>query len=732
MNNGYFFRLNKNLSKTDAGIAIYDYIDLPAYFESSRANLMSPKYPISVSIRSDAVEFRVHYSVFRNENKTKYFNSTDEIRDNWEKVTSAHMEEVILELPFTDNHKINLHKTIRDVYSTSFPQPESGGKFLAEIIKERFQFDNRNIEIIPDNNKTITNVKNLRDFLYQSKRNSSNSILSYSSLEIMGFDNKKKMFDIYDEHGNITGFLRKLMLDFMFDFAHSDIFQNSSDYMRMYRGLMSDYYFSALLHKCEYYYNRHLVQDYYEKKNADSGLQPLYLERLVKSEEEWVRDILSPQSEQFFDYTNPSEKKNRNDIFSKKLSWRKHPWKTFKHFITCYRYLHKSYPSWFADPETEMRRVHIILKQYNSDNVIRREKLFKNEDNDSRLLIDTNRRIRHESSRWFLKRYDFHDLFDIHLFRAANYCLFITIAAIMALLFVTQWRTTWLLVGSIIALLILWIVSLAYKKRDKELSLNPKLFKHTRLPLHLLLPRLVASIATAWFTLTLGFDLFNSFFDSIPSWATIIFVSIIIFFFVLFKINTITPSHKPFRKIIRSIELVFISFMISFTIGIVMVNFLGQNYIERGGVIGDFYTQYVFTEKDYADNPNAYENKINAGRFYIYHNQDIYNNNSLTKKVKDSLNIATLDSLKNESLYTYKRLQNELVNVYHISAKDGRFLRIDKNHPIAKRTTLPIPILKPKIFELRDFTITFAFIAMFMGIFIQLIIFGDSKQMTEL
>ena len=35
-------------------------------------------------------------------------------------------------------------------------------------------------------------------------------------------------------------------------------------------------------------------------------------------------------------------------------------------------------------------------------------------------------------------------------------------------------------------------------------------------------------------------------------------------------------------------------------------------------------------------------------------------------------------------------------------------------------------------FILRDFLTMFAFIAMFMGIFIQLIIFGDNKQMTEL
>lgn len=749
MNNGYFFRLNKNLSRPDAGIVIYDYIDLPAYFESSKTNLMSPKYPISASIRSDAVEFRVHYSVFRNNDDVQpnYFNSINEIKPIFDekntfaraktKVNIAHMEEVILELPFTDSHKQSLHQTIKNIYSTHFPQSESaqlggGGRFLKELIRERY----------PYSTKQKTHTENrIREQLYESKRKSSNGILSYASLKIMGFVDKngQKTFDIYDESEQITGFLRKLMLDFMFDLTHSDIFQNSSDYSSMYHGLMSDYYFSALYHKCEYYYNRHLIQDYYKDNGSDTNnnnitLPTLYLERLIESEKNWVNDILSPKSDQLFDHTNPIDTHDNNEKNASLLSriW---------HFCTRNRYRLKAYPSWFAEPEVEMRRIHTILKEYNPDNIIRKQikNKQKNEiDNELSNYIDTNRRIRNESSKWYLKRYDFHDLFDLHISRAFNYVFFLCLLGMICLLVLTQLQITQLLGWTIIILIASVSALFCFsKKRNREYWRN-----HITLSFkahHLLLPRLVASIATAWITLSLGFDLFNSFFDSKPSVFTIVFVTIIIFLFVQYNINSITPALNRWKKMTRSLELLMISFLISFSIGIVMVNFIGQNYLERGGAIGDFYTQYVFTEQDYANNPQEYENKIKAGRFYIYHNQDIYAKTALGKSIRDSLNNVTLDSLKNESLITFKRLQNELVNVYHIKYKNARFTGIEHNHPIAKRTSgfhipftnLDIPIFTT-IFELRDFTITFAFFAMFMGIFIQLIIFGDSKQMTEL
>ena len=65
MNYGRYFRLNQALSKVVDGVAIYDYVDLPAYFGPSEENPMSPKYPITVTITSETVCFRLHYSAFK-------------------------------------------------------------------------------------------------------------------------------------------------------------------------------------------------------------------------------------------------------------------------------------------------------------------------------------------------------------------------------------------------------------------------------------------------------------------------------------------------------------------------------------------------------------------------------------------------------------------------------------------------------------------------------------------
>lgn len=455
---------------------------------------------------------------------------------------------------------------------------------------------------------------------------------------------------------------------------------------------MSDYYFSALVHKCEYYYNRHRIYNLYKEESSDGNsnkerIKKLYLEQLVESEKNWIDDIISPLSEQYFEYLEPAEHKKRFEL--------------------------KNIPSWFANPEEEMRRVHLVLRKYNSEGITRTLKLRKEKDvPSSQRILRVSRQIRYDSSKWFLKRYDFHDLFALHLFPIANYVITAAIALVMGLLTFSQSSTTYLLLGALGALVLIMTASVLWRSYNHELLHRFRPLKLFRIPLHLMLPRLVASIATAWFTLTLGFDLFNSFFDSTPSWLTITFVCTIIFFFVLFKINQITPNQHWGRKWLRGIELMMISFMISFSIGIVMVNFLGQNYIERGGTISDFYDQYVYTTDDIKQNSlKTFESKIKNGRFFIYDN--------------GRANCSeTLDSLKDDSLVSFKRLQNELTNVFHTD-KNGTKI---SNRPLAKVT----PVLNIGIFELRNFTITFSFVAMFIGIFIQLIIFGDNKQMTEL
>lgn len=68
-----------------------------------------------------------------------------------------------------------------------------------------------------------------------------------------------------------------------------------------------------------------------------------------------------------------------------------------------------------------------------------------------------------------------------------------------------------------------------------------------------------------------------------------------------------------------------------------------------------------------------------------------------------------------------------LDSVYHGTQVSSKKINYS-SYPLVEH----VNIFGGDVLILRNFLIMFAFIAMFMGIFIQLIIFGDNKQMTEL
>ena len=232
------------------------------------------------------------------------------------------------------------------------------------------------------------------------------------------------------------------------------------------------------------------------------------------------------------------------------------------------------------------------------------------------------------------------------------------------------------------------------------------------------LPRLVASITLSWITLSMGFDLYVSYFDNPPRLLYIVCIVVIVMLFVMFEINRITPHASPFRKFWRSLELMIISYFISLSVGFLIINFLGEKYLERGGYISDYYIQHVDDEKkEWVDTFDADSRK-----------------QQLAKEERERVQQLS-DSLNDSSWLSYGKVIVEKLDKIG-NPKDSSHVRKVKglkdvskgNHKIAAY----VDFWGIHIFVLRDFLIMFAFIAMFTGIFIQLIIFGDNKQMTEL
>lgn len=753
MNYGKFFRLNQNVSKIEVGVTIFDYIDMPAYFESSRSNKMSPKYPISVTLTEDSVLFRVHYSSFKTD-KSYLYDVREAYSDNNDNSSLNHMEEIILKLPYANDSVDNLSNIIKEIYNTRYPLLTGANtSFIKELIIKRYGYG---VETSQDNSTTQK--------LYDKLRVNLDKDFSYSTLwlmdivksgNIVGTEENKNIY-LFDNGGkSIVKFLRKLLLDFMFDLQHSDVFQTSKYYQTMYSGLMSNFYFSALMHKCEYYFYRGLINDVIQKRVSSEDtrkkhIRNLYAEKLALAENLWIQDIMDSRSDKFFEYDCP------------KTFWGniKKEWNRNKF---------KNHESWFAEPEEELRRVCFTMKDdddiphiCNVDTLTEyiSDRKAKKEIEEIRTIRDNNRIV---ISQWFLKRYNFSDVVHFHLFRHAN--LVFVISSLALLLFIIMdphailsidnliesittkkkleislpslgWCEGILLLGSFVTLIICakecklvhhlknkFSTSILYKTRLKLtwkrifawfgiqllafsliiLGLHYKIaflflaviilciIRSLISNLHLLYPRLIASIVTAWLTLAAGNDLFAAFFDSIISPIMIICLSVIVFIFVLYEINRIIPLETTVNKLYRSLELTIISYTISLIVGAVVINFTGERILERSGVLEGFYADYV-SHND--------ERKVEDMTYEI-------NSNMIPKLLVNKLT----DKERVEYLKKIRIKKNT----------DNSF------YPIA--TEIPILGTKYTFFFLRDFWIQFSFVAMFIGIFIQMIF--EEKRITE-
>jgi hypothetical protein len=781
MNHGHFFRLNPFLSKVEDGICIFDYTDLMAYPGRSKDNLMSPKFPISVSITENAVRFHLHYSAYKvvkklaqlqrheeehvgeqagegededaveiasigtehaedevNLQPKYYFDLNDALsgKNQQGDVILRHMEEVIMDLPFTNDSTKNLSSTIQLIYNSQFPYIENttsyGGRFLEQKIKACYAVSETKVST------------------------------SFSTLWLMDIVSDGRI-QLLDEKGHVVKFLRKLLLDFMFDLKHSNVFQNSIYYQQMYSGLMSDFYFSALMHKCEYYYYRILtrkaiVAAKIEKEDISNetrqSITTLYAKELFQAESLWMEDIMSPQAEAFFAKNYP------NDYYY------------FKGFEKRIKNANlgtnqfELWPSWFAEPEEEMKRVCFKTEEKNdvphicnADTLVELLQLEKKEKGENSNfekivteLLALRNQYREKASKWFLKRYDFNDVLHLHFFKGANtICVILLILALSWIIYEQtsfSWFEkipTWLKISIVVVALFFVIIRVVLRFRktlrqaeNKEwgelvtarnwIAIKRCFFQSIciilmlmvcffilrkawwpflfslllllfwafcgsyifNLPksdfvakLHLLLPRAVASITLAWFTLSAGFDLYASFFDSTPSWRHAILISVVVFLFIMYEINRITPSIPTWKKVLRSLESLIISYTISLIVGFFIIDFLGAKYMERSDILDGFYTEYV--------------------------------NDS------ESGGVKMMGLSKPDTTIMRGKVKN-LVSIYHV--KDNK-----DYSPIAS-------IIEPfddglQFFVLPNFLIMFSFIAMFIGIFIQLIILGDNRQITE-
>jgi len=305
--------------------------------------------------------------------------------------------------------------------------------------------------------------------------------------------------------------------------------------------------------------------------------------------------------------------------------------------------------------------------------------------------------------------------------------------------------------------------SIIFSKKFKELR---KPYIHPIESWHLLLPKLVASITAAWLTIAMGFDALAAFFDSPVVWTTMSIIILVVFSFILYQIDRELPESSSWMKVYRSFELLIISYCLSLCIGLIIINFVGIRYLERSGALDTYYDEYVYehgkapliVETNHVDTLiDADSLKSEREKFKLL-SQDY----TKCRLILDKVLIFPLpEEMKAEGLQKqdYKDFLQTIGAVLFYSPSlesHGQMVALDDKkytgfllaqdslpspttsyvhrYRLAKKTPVyarkKIIYSKGDLFIVQDFLIMFSFVAMFIGVFLQMVFF-DRKKMTE-
>lgn len=484
------------------------------------------------------------YVIFSNEGISFHVHYIEEK----DKTTAYHTNSLILSLPVSAdlNIKDNLTRNIIEIFTNKFPSNA----------EENILYD-----------YTAASLKNTEHH---------HKGITYSSLEVFKINYTKP---ILVDRPPIIGFLRKLFLDFLYDMEHTGVFRNAFVYEMLYVALNENFLYRAIRNKAEYYYQRKLAaqlqkeQVYKESYERDLFTADYY----VEAEKRWVETIADSRAEAYFHnargwfedaememyavYQSEDIKghKSRAGITGKIKTLR------------CVDFVRKiKYPSMMR--RSERKRIEESIEKYKD------------------VIVDTAK----IASNWYIHKYSFSGTLNIwygkaFLFRA------IPIAVLFLMLLCsilwpglgTKLRVNdpivipFFLVGLIV---LGWIVN-SYRRYYRVGGIN------------IAMPRLFAAIIAAWFTLTIGEDVFKGFFDNIHNWWTSVILVFITFMFVSYEIGKLNPYISLTKKIVRSVALILMAFVYSFLAGLLVVHFFGGKYLERSDYIDEFYANNIYIQK---------------------------------------------------------------------------------------------------------------------------------------
>lgn len=298
MNYGKWFTLDLEASDLRHGINVFNYRgfkfykkDAPKEFEKEEdGEQTTPEYPIFAVLNADGVHFCCHYALLSPSSK-------DEDSNNG-KLPIYHQDNMILSLECSGNTHTSrdFHHRINEAFCTVYPRknnPIEDG--TGDAFFKQFK------------SQTLRGIEELE----------AEKGVTYSSLEVF----RKQQIDEDWDVTEYTHFVvRKLFLDFLYDFKHTDVFQNSPHYDAVYSRFHEDLLFDAIAKKAEYYYQKKLCENVFcntKDRFEDKNYLLANLENYVYTEHHWVECILNPQSDKLFYDSNwiISTKKELDNVY---------------------------------------------------------------------------------------------------------------------------------------------------------------------------------------------------------------------------------------------------------------------------------------------------------------------------------------------------------------------------------------------------------------------------------
>lgn len=592
MNYGRFFEFDFESSYLQKGIAVFNYRWLK---RKDSGDKKSPRYPIYLTFTPESFSFNLH---LLKENKGDTANP-------W-----SHYHHTIIEIRLSSNVDVakGLNESLNNAYGAQFPlkaKKNTGGDI-----------------------KTIDDE--LLKIIEESFKKQDCTINSYSQLACFEPETEK---DYVETAKNRTPhLLRKIILDFLYDLEFTNVFKNIVFYDELASKLKENFLFSALMNKTRYYYyrtelNAKEVVDCLLRMEPNSDIERcdreliFHFEQYGKAETEWVNSILdhramsvfheSPWFDEAYEeleqvyFAQPSGKWKPNDEHSRLT-------------IPPVPQVGKVKPVGVGSNKTDTRVRY--LKRISADkdpfklsvsnllNLVRKRspQLWKVDDKTSfGRAVNMHSETAKKAAAWEVGHFHFVGLWklwfgDVSTFVWSALCILpILIPAIVVgiISFANKqycyycdvsrnefgynciasntpqdWNFVVILsVLFVLFLMMSWVMRLHFRSTWGEGGMA------------LLMPRLLAAVTTAWFTITMSVDAIQVFTPRLDHyrWPAIVILALITLVFEMYEARLKNPYDKWYVCLTSSIVVYAFAFAYSILVGCLSFEFFGPSTIDE-------------------------------------------------------------------------------------------------------------------------------------------------------